>query len=459
LNQEFPKSFSPAQDDKAFLIGQDDSSFDIDLPVIYSGALIEPGIFGIFRPVLLMPAGILERLSAEQMRAIVAHEMCHVRRRDNLTFALHMVVETLLWFHPAVWWIGARLIEERERACDEAVIEAGGEALVYVEGILNVCKFYVESPIACVAGVTGADLKKRIGRIMTEQVVRKMSLGAKILICGVILLASGLPVAAGLGLASWSLAQSQSDEVVPNPPKFEVASIKPSRPDDQNDNWNGHGGALSIENYTLRRLIRMAYGLKSDSQVVGGPGWLDHQAFDIEAKLDETEAAKLRDMTGPARFREYCFAVQSLIADRFRLMVHRDSQDRPIYALVVARGGAKLANAAPMLDADGKPKAERDHSIYVSNGHMTATGISMSALADFLTGAGSDRVVLDRTELTGDYDFHLDWTEDNGKAAAADAQYPSLFTALQEQLGLKLEPTKGPVRVVVIDDVEQPSAN
>jgi len=90
---------------------------------------------------------------------------------------------------------------------------------------------------------------------------------------------------------------------------------------------------------------------------------------------------------------------------------------------------------------------------------MTATGISMSALADFLTGAGSDRVVLDRTELTGDYDFHLDWTEDNGKAAAADAQYPSLFTALQEQLGLKLEPTKGPVRVVVIDDVEQPSAN
>ncbi|MGH9587801.1 MAG: M56 family metallopeptidase, partial [Acidobacteriaceae bacterium] len=120
-----------------------------EVPVLSSSAAIEPGIFGVFRPVLLFPEGIPERLSAEQMRAIVAHEMCHVRRRDNLTFAIHMVVETLFWFHPMVWWIGSRLIEERERACDQAVVQAGSEAQVYAEGILNVCKFYVESPLAC----------------------------------------------------------------------------------------------------------------------------------------------------------------------------------------------------------------------------------------------------------------------------------------------------------------------
>ena len=97
-----------------------------DVPVLLSSAKIEPGIFGIVRPVLLLPEGILERLTAEQMRAVVAHEMEHVRRRDNLTFAVHMVVEALFWFFPPVWWIGARLIEERERACDEAVVAAGG---------------------------------------------------------------------------------------------------------------------------------------------------------------------------------------------------------------------------------------------------------------------------------------------------------------------------------------------
>jgi len=110
---------------------------------------LEPGVFGVREPVLLLPEGITDRLTAPQLEAIVAHEMCHVRRQDNLTAALHMVVEILFWFHPLVWWIRARLVAERERACDEEVLRATAKPAVYAEGILNVCKFYIESPLVC----------------------------------------------------------------------------------------------------------------------------------------------------------------------------------------------------------------------------------------------------------------------------------------------------------------------
>lgn len=120
----------------------------LDLPigieVKSSAAFVEPGVFGIRRPVLLLPAGITDCVTPPQMEAIVAHELCHVRRRDNLATALHMAVEALFWFHPLVWWLGARLVEERERACDEEVLLMGGEPEVYAEGILRICLVWPE---------------------------------------------------------------------------------------------------------------------------------------------------------------------------------------------------------------------------------------------------------------------------------------------------------------------------
>ena len=112
---------------------------------------------------LLLPEGIANRLTPEQLQTILDHELCHVRRRDNLTAAIHMLVESVFWFHPLVWWIGARLVEERERACDEQVLRSGNEPRAYAEGILKVCQFYLASKLACVAGVSGAQLKMRIG--------------------------------------------------------------------------------------------------------------------------------------------------------------------------------------------------------------------------------------------------------------------------------------------------------
>src|SRR5258708_18434249 len=130
------------------------SSAPIDIPatveVRSSPGLLEPGVVGLFRPILLLPAGIVERLTPSQLEALLAHELCHVRRRDNLTSAIHMIVEAVFWFHPLVWWIGARLVEERERACDESVLRLGNEPHDYAEAILNVCKLYIEDCLGIV---------------------------------------------------------------------------------------------------------------------------------------------------------------------------------------------------------------------------------------------------------------------------------------------------------------------
>ena len=167
------------------------------LPIVASDTPIEPGIFGIHRPVLLWPRGISERLTDEQVEAILAHELCHLRRRDNLAAALHMAVQTMFWFHPLVWWIGARLVDERERACDEEVIRLGSEPEVYAESILKTCQFFVESPLVCVAGVTGSDLKKRIEQIMTNDAGATLSVWRKALLAAAGVVAFVTPVAVG----------------------------------------------------------------------------------------------------------------------------------------------------------------------------------------------------------------------------------------------------------------------
>jgi beta-lactamase regulating signal transducer with metallopeptidase domain len=168
------------------------------IKMMLSSASLEPGIFGIARPVLLWPKGISEHLGDAHLEAIVAHEVWHVRRRDNLAAAMHMVVEATFWFHPLVWWLGARLVEERERACDEAVLELGSERHVYAESILKTCEFCMRSPLACAPGVTGADLRKRVAHIMTPRVIRKLNFSTKLLLAAAAVVVVAIPLAVGL---------------------------------------------------------------------------------------------------------------------------------------------------------------------------------------------------------------------------------------------------------------------
>ncbi len=176
------------------------SSLVAPIPVLTSVMLREPGVVGIFRPVLLLPEGIEQSLTAPQLRAIVAHELCHVRRRDNFVSALHMMVESLFWFFPPVWWIGARMLDERERACDEAVLREGNEPRAYAEGILKVCRSWWATDLPCVAGVSGANLKLRLEAIMKNVEMNPLGRGRKLLLGAAA--ASVLLIPLGVGLVS-----------------------------------------------------------------------------------------------------------------------------------------------------------------------------------------------------------------------------------------------------------------
>jgi beta-lactamase regulating signal transducer with metallopeptidase domain len=170
----------------------------VPLPVKSAPSFYEPGLVGIWRPVILLPRGLPQQLTPAELDAILAHELCHLRRRDNLLAALHMLVEGLFWFHPLVWWIGRRLVEERERACDEAVVAAGIRPRIYAEGILKTCRFYVQTPLACASGVSGADLKLRLGAIMAERPVAELHPAQGMLLALAAAATVMLPLTAGL---------------------------------------------------------------------------------------------------------------------------------------------------------------------------------------------------------------------------------------------------------------------
>jgi beta-lactamase regulating signal transducer with metallopeptidase domain len=204
------------------------------IALVVSDTTLEPGVFGIAMPVLLWPSGISARLDDGQMEAVFSHEVCHVRRRDNLAAALHMFVEAVFWFHPLVWWLGARLIDERERACDEGVVRLGSTPLVYAESLLKTCEFCVKSPLVCVAGVTGSDLKRRIERIMVDRRPRAMSSWRKVLLAAVGAAAVAAPIVLGAVDVPRLQAYSLVTGAPPSVPSVEpVFAQKPDEPSPQ----------------------------------------------------------------------------------------------------------------------------------------------------------------------------------------------------------------------------------
>jgi bla regulator protein BlaR1 len=445
-----------------------------DLAVMSSPAMPEPGVVGIRRPRLLLPEGILERLTPAQLRALIAHERCHIRCHDNLAAAIHMAVEALFWFHPAVWWIEARLVDERERACDEAVLRSGGRPSDYAEGILEVCRHSAGLRLACVAGVSGSNLRARVETIMRNEIGRPMTRGRRWALAVAVVAAIGGPVAGG------ALTARSQVVVFPYALTFDTASLKPGKPtpgfdlaleasllkmsisvpSSQDGQFNASG--------PLHSLIQMAYNVMG-FQVEGGPSWVRTDRYAIEATT-----------AGNAPPDQMRAMLQSLLADRFKLTLRRETRTVPIYELVVADGGLKIAAMkegeciarneirwdlidleAPLFVCDGfrwrtlsQSPETRPRPQWPRVARFEAGGTSMSALSDFIS-VYVDRVVVDRTGFAAPFNLLLDFASPRN----AEASGPTIFTALQEQLGLRLRSTSGAVDVLVIDRVERSAEN
>jgi uncharacterized protein (TIGR03435 family) len=244
-------------------------------------------------------------------------------------------------------------------------------------------------------------------------------------------------------IAFLTLAQSQ----------FDVVSVKPSAPDDHNSFMmrNLPGGTVRFTGIPLRMLIMSAYDVKV-FQISGGPDWIRTDRWDIQAKVDGFEGRLTMPQQRPM--------LEALLADRFQLKIHKETKEMPVYALIVDRKGSKLV-----------PHTAGDSQIRSGNGSLNIKKGGMTWLVFWLSQQ-LGRVVIDQTGLNDEYDYAIEWTPDPGQGGAesiglppepprprTETNGPSIFTALQEQLGLRLVSQKGPVEIVVIDRVEKPSAN
>jgi len=410
------------------------------------------------------------------MRAIVAHELCHVRRRDNLAALIPIAVETIFWFHPLVWWLGARLLEERERACDEEVIGQGSNRQVYAEGILNVCKFYLESPVECVSGVTGSNLKSRIEQIMSNKIARQLSCGRKILLASAGIATLVAPLVIGIMGAPQVRAQ-QTDATPPvGTPAFEVASIKP------NDSKDFRvmppqirpGGSLAFRNMPVYLIVTQAYNLPffSPQRVSGGPAWMTSERFDIDAKPGA--GAIPAGLSEAKRNEKVMLMIQLLLKERFKMKAHWETRQLPVYAITASKNGLKLRPAkVEKNDCPELSSPERNCHMFQGGQGQGVHGktVNMSDLVNGLENF-TDRPLIDRTDFKGLFDIDTEgWvpmrsrlpptpgTEPSAEDRAfADSSRPTLQQVL-DKVGLRLDSTKGPVQVLVIDHIERPSEN
>jgi uncharacterized protein (TIGR03435 family) len=224
---------------------------------------------------------------------------------------------------------------------------------------------------------------------------------------------------------------------------FDVVSIRPSDTKNLSIQIRPGKDSFTITGGSLKFLIQYAYDLQ-DFQIEGAPAWTNSARFDVLAKMDVPSAPTSTPAEEDAEQKLMESRLQSMLADRFQLRVHNGTKEMPAYALVVAKGGPKLNSSTK-------------NTGYTSRqGQLVCSSMSMESLASMLATM-ENRMILDQTKLTGDYAFTLKWAPDDTTNANADL--PGLFTAIQEQLGLKLIPTKAPVQTLIIDHIEAPSNN
>jgi uncharacterized protein (TIGR03435 family) len=415
-----------------------------------------PTAIGWLRPYILLPVAALTGLSETQIVAILAHELAHIRRRDYLLNSLQTAIETVLFYHPAVWWVGRQMRLEREHCCDDIAVSVCGSAFEYANALAEMEQIRGRIPEPALAA-TGGDLMGRIRRILGRQEPTSRSLGS---VTAPVLV---LSVAGATAIVSLYAVPQDA------PPAFEIASIKRDV-SGKHIRFTKPFPTLHIEGSTLKDLILLAYHVH-DFEITGGPAWIDSDLYDIDAKAE-------RPPTRSPQFANLQWRrLQTLLHDRFSLAIHRETRELPVYELTVAKVGLKVqpATCIQRITGDTNIASDKKPSDYCGptearRGRIEASGAAMAFLADLLSSQLS-RPVVDKTGIHGDFQIHLTYAPDALAASPgapgfrptdADATAdpgPDIFAAMQEQLGLKLQPAKGPVEVLVIDHVEKPTEN
>lgn len=419
--------------------------------LLISKEISSPMAAGFMKPAVILPESLRSELETTDFDHVVLHETAHLARRDDWTNLVARLLDAVFVLHPVVLWVLRRMDREREIACDEWVVARTGHARDYAASLARMYELRgVRNQEVLASGVFGRG--SRLSERVELLVARDREFSARISVRRILLSTAILLALAAAG----SRAPQWIAFAEPRPrPAFEVASVKPGNPSAR-FSTGVQGNLFVANNAPLSILVGFAYSLQLH-QIFGGPKWINTDRFTVRANAPIPGSPEPTD-----RVR---LMLQSLLAERFRLAVHRETRTEQVYGLVVARGGPKLketAGAGPHgtgIFGSGRPNEINAHSVTVAE---------LVALLSQRLGSP----VTDKTGLTGKYDFTLSFAptttqQDLALFGApppeaippADSGLPSIFTAVQEQLGLKLEFTKGPVEVLVIDRAEHPDPN
>jgi uncharacterized protein (TIGR03435 family) len=292
----------------------------------------------------------------------------------------------------------------------------------------------------------------------------KLTFGRKQLLLIIASIGTAMPVLYGQGTTT-AVTKSPAENTTVKLPVFDVVSVRQNKSGTNAFRSRSTPDGISVENASLLMLIREAYAMMNslDDRFLRVPDWASKERYDIQAKVDPSDIAELPKLDAIQRG----LMLQALLADRFKLVTHREVKEQPVYALVIAKSGLKLTESKPDdTHPDGAEEGhgnKRPNTIHMSRGHLAAQTISMPDLEVILTQI-TGRTVLDKTGLKGNYDVTLNFAPIDGQptllnGVPQEETRPSIFTALQEQTGLKLESQKASVEVLVIDHVERPSEN
>jgi uncharacterized protein (TIGR03435 family) len=449
---------APPQWEQVFDMLRAQLSVSRPVRLLVSGLVRAPAVVGLLRPLVLVPVGALAGLPGEQMEALLLHELAHIRRYDYLVNALQNMVEALLFYHPAVWWISGHMRSERELCCDDVAVAVTGDAQSYALALAEVAAQHVHYQAAIAS--TGGSLAHRMARLLGEPRPTSRTHSP----------AAVASAAALLAIAAMTVVGQTTR------PRFEVASIKAAG--SAGGGWMRPIPGGLTASAPLRVLMEAAYELQS-FQIVGGAEWVESEGYAVDARASGNPTHVQRKLM-----------LQSLLEDRFQLRVHRESREMPVYTLVAARGGLKLPPPrggscveetdvlGPLADPgarlqppdQGPTPAQRcgglDVPLEAGGARIRGGRVPMAEFVRVLSRV-LGRPVTDQTGFSGVFDVDTQFLPDDATpglpppppgAIPFGIASPSIFSAVRE-LGLQLESMKGPADVLVIDHAERPSQN